>query len=83
MIAVVAAPEILKRCKPFAKTLGDLLVEAGKEIHKLGEVEEPVVTPTPAPEPVPESEPASEPESEPAPEPEAPKARKKKDSPTG
>ena len=72
LIAIVAVPELLKRCKPFARTLGDVLQKAGKEIHRMGEVEE--ETP---PRPV-EPEPNPSPEPCPDPEPEAPKSRKKK-----
>lgn len=44
-VAIVAIPEVLRRCKPISKAVGDFLVKAGEEVHKLAGTDETVDAP--------------------------------------
>jgi len=48
LVAAVAAPELLRQCKPLAKSIGDFLVKAGEEIKKMAGTEEAAETPNDA-----------------------------------
>jgi protein TonB len=61
LVAVVAIPEILRHCKPLAKSLGDLLVKAGNEINRLADAEEATTPAPPAEAPVAEAPAATDP----------------------
>jgi len=45
LVAAVALPELLKQCKPLAKTVGDFLVKVGEEVQKMAGTEEAVEAP--------------------------------------
>lgn len=45
LVAAVALPELLKQCKPLAKSVGDFLVKVGEEVQKMAGTEAPEETP--------------------------------------
>jgi|GEM_PF-4181185 len=48
LVAVIVVPEVIKHCKPLAKSVGDFLVKAGEEINKMADKDaEPEVVPPP------------------------------------
>lgn len=40
VVAAFAVPEVLRRCKPLAKSVGDFLVKTGEEVKKLAGTED-------------------------------------------
>lgn len=63
LVACLVLPEVVKRCKPLAKTLGDVMVKAGESFQKAAaEPEKASVAEKPASEAAPaEPEPATPP----------------------
>jgi hypothetical protein len=47
VLLAAALPEVLKRCKPLAKIVGDTLERTGKFVHQMAGTEEDAVAPNP------------------------------------
>lgn len=45
LVAVVAGPELLKKCKPLGRVIGDVLIKAGETINGIVGTEEPAAPP--------------------------------------